>query len=177
MQAAAVRGDCLSVLISTDLEFVFGLHLLYSHRCPPNRNNSQLLLSPPIAHTAIKQDPVINFDSPSPIRKLSSSQMDSPPEDYSRGFAGPVGRVDYTSVGDGSTQVEAQELKARLVNYIHQRRSAGPAAGDIAAVNVAQKFVKFHQGNEVWGEFAGKSSIKRYLIGTSVSGPWIRERR
>jgi hypothetical protein len=95
--------------------------------------------------------------------------MDSPPEDYIQGFAGPVGRVDYTSVGDGSMQVEAQELKTRLVNYIHQRGFAAPAASDVAAVDVAQKFVKFHQGNAVWGEFAGKSFIKGYLIGTSVA--------
>lgn len=96
--------------------------------------------------------------------------MDSPSDDYSRGFAGPVGRVDFTSVGDGSVQLEAQELKARLVNFIHQRGSAAPAASDVAAMDAAQKFVKFNQGNEAWGEFAGRSFIKAYLIGTSVCG-------
>lgn len=97
--------------------------------------------------------------------------MNSPPdEDRSEGFAGPAGgQVDFTSFGDESMKFEVQELQGRIANYIHQRGSAAPAADDAVAKEVVHKFVMFHQGNEQWDAYTGKSFVKGYLNGTHLT--------
>jgi hypothetical protein len=92
--------------------------------------------------------------------------MDSPPpeEEYRGGFAGPTGnRVDFTPVTEGSAN-EEEALRTHLEEYLSQEDAMTPP-GNAVPVEVIGAFVKFHERNEIWGSFSGKSFVKEELIG------------
>ncbi|KAJ9123119.1 hypothetical protein QFC22_001310, partial [Naganishia vaughanmartiniae] len=91
-------------------------------------------------------------------------------EPYSSGFTGPIGgQVDFTGSPIGEYGLrEGPELMGRLQGYIaSQGGSMLPIASTAAALDVVRKFIDFHRGNEVWGQFQNSCFSKDYLTGES----------